>query len=434
MDWIWILLLAVIIYLAVAFIIRQQQIFSEHIVFYGPIMAIRTMKVAFFDWFIRFRTFFRVYASIGVAMVVIISVGMTLLLFLSLSYTFAVRPPPTGIYAPQNILLIPGLNEYVPSTLAVWLAFVLAIAIHEFGHGVLSRVENIRVKAMGALLLVLPIGFFVEPDEEELNEARGMKKIRMFGAGITNNLVFGSACFVIMILLMGPVVPVSGPIVGGIYQNYSADQAGLPAFSVIQAVNGVPVRTPAEVSSLLNETQPGDQLVLTVLHEDQVKDYTLNLSAWPEGSPARPSGFMGITYYDPALVLEAVGQSVSPAGFLRFLTVPFDIAGFANPLRVLALQTQATQFYIVPFAGFWGIIHFLFWSGWINISVGVFNAIPMVPLDGGYILKEGVDRAFEKKGWLKYAPYLTSFVSVLMIMILCSLILLPYLFAAAPGV
>lgn len=433
MDWIWILLLAIAAYLVVAFVIRQRKIFSDHIVFYGPIMAIRTMKVAFFDNFTRFTTFFRVYASIGVAMVVIISVGMTILLFFSLSYTFAVRPPPTGIYAPQNILLIPGLNEYVPSTIAVWLAFVLAIAIHELGHGILSRVEGIRVKAMGALLLVLPIGFFVEPDEEELNEARGMKKIRMFGAGITNNIVFGSACFVIMILLMGPVVPVSGPIVGGIYQNYSADQAGLPAYSVIQAVNGTPVRTPAEVSALLNATHPGDQLVLTVLHDDQVRDYTLNLSSWPEGTE-RTSGFMGITYYDPALVLEAVSQSISPAGFLRFLTVPFDISGIANPLRVLALETPATQFYIVPFAGFWGIIHFLFWSGWINISVGVFNAIPMVPLDGGYILKEGVDRAFERKGWLKYAPYLTAFVSVLMIVILTSLILLPYLFAAVTGV
>jgi hypothetical protein len=131
-------------------------------------MAIRTMRVAFFDWFTRFRTFFRVYASIGVAMVVIISVGMTLLLFLSLSYTFAVRPPPTGIYAPQNILLIPGLNEYVPSTLAVWLAFVLAIAIPaRMG----SLPLNIRVRPWGHCL-VLPIGSS-SSRRGEINRARG---------------------------------------------------------------------------------------------------------------------------------------------------------------------------------------------------------------------------------------------------------------------
>ena len=81
------------------------------------------------------------------------------------------------------------------------------------------------------------------------------------------------------------------------------------------------------------------------------------------------------------------------------------------------------------FAGFWGIIHFLFWCGWINISVGIFNAIPMVPLDGGYILKEGVERAFERRGWLRFAPVVTTAISTLMVVILLSLIMLPYLFS-----
>ncbi len=138
---------------------------------------------------------------------------------------------------------------------------------------------------------------------------------------------------------------------------------------------------------------------------------------------------MGITYYDPALVLDGIGTSISPVGFLRFVTVPFDIAGTGNPFRILAFDTAAQQFYTVPFAGFFGIIHFLFWCGWINISVGLFNAIPMVPLDGGYILKEGVDRLFERRGIGKYSPYVVTFISTLMIVILLSLIMLPYLFS-----
>ena len=429
MDWLLVLLLLIAAYAVIAAVIRQRGIYADHIVFYGPIMAVKSMKVGFFDRFKRFSTFLRIYASFGVVMVVIISIGMTVLLFLSLQYTFAVRPPPTGIYAPQNILLIPGINEYIPSTIAVWLAFVITIAIHEFGHGILSRVENIAVKSVGALLLVVPIGFFVEPDEEDLNRTRGMRKIRMFGAGITNNIVIGGICFLLMILLMGLVIPVSGPVIGGVYQNYSAQQAGVPAYSVIQAVNGTAVQTPGEVSALLNATRPGDTITLTVLHQGVSNDYTLTLTAWPEGLPARESGFLGISYYNGQLILDTVGDSISPVGFLRFLTVPFDITGFGNPLRILALDTPAQQFYIVPFAGFWGIIHFLFWCGWINISVGIFNAIPMVPLDGGYILKEGVERAFERRGWLRFAPAVTTAVSTLMVVILLSLIMLPYLFS-----
>ena len=114
------------------------------------------------------------YATFGVVMVVVISVMMAILLFFSLTYTVATRPPATGIYAPQNILAIPGLNEYIPSTIAVWLAFVIAIrAIHEFGHGILSRVEDVRVKSMGALLFVLPIGFFIENEEEDSTRHEG---------------------------------------------------------------------------------------------------------------------------------------------------------------------------------------------------------------------------------------------------------------------
>lgn len=428
MNWFLVLLVLIAGYGILSAVIWKKQIWADHIVFYGPIMAIKSMKVSGFDWFRRFSTFLRLYASFGVVMVVVISVIMTLLLFLSLQYTFAVRPPPTGIYAPQNILLIPGLNEYIPSTIAVWLAFVITIAIHELGHGILSRVESIRVKSVGALLFIVPIGFFVEPDEEDLNQTRGMKKIRMFGAGITNNIVVGVTCFVVMILLMGLVVPVTGPVIGGVYQNFSAGQAGVPAYSIIQSVNGTVVTTPAEVSALLNTTRPGDPLALTVLHNGVREDYTLTLSPWPEEMPGRESGFMGITYYDAPLILQAIGDSISPIGFLRFLTVPFDISGLGNPLRILALETPAQQFYIVPFAGFFGIIHFLFWCGWINISVGIFNAIPMVPLDGGYILKEGVERIFERRGLAKYATFVTTFISTLMVAILISLIVLPYLF------
>ena len=36
---------------------------------------------------------------------------------------------------------------------------------------------------MGVLLAVIPIGFFVEPDEEELEQKKGMHNMRMLGPG-----------------------------------------------------------------------------------------------------------------------------------------------------------------------------------------------------------------------------------------------------------
>jgi membrane-associated protease RseP (regulator of RpoE activity) len=49
----------------------------------------------------------------------------------------------------------------------------------------------------------------------------------------------------------------------------------------------------------------------------------------------------------------------------------------------------------------------------------------MVPLDGGYILKEGVERLMERGGLSKYANHVVSAVSFLMLFVLVMVFTLP---------
>ncbi len=426
MNWVLPIILLVIIYAVIAYYIHSRKLFQDQVMFYGPIMAIKTSRVSFFDRFTTIRTVFRIYGTFGVLMVALVSVFITAMLVLSVRYTIIVQPEPIGIYKPQNILLLPGINEYVPSTLAVWLAFVLTIAIHEFGHGILCRVEKIKVKGMGVLLAVIPIGFFVEPDEEELEKTKGMPKARMFGAGIANNLVLGFSCFVLLILCIGFAVPITAPVIHGIYKDYPAYQAGVPQGSVVKAVNGISVNTRDDIATILNTTKPGDTVVLHIEKDDVVSDYDFALATWPQEF-TRSSGFMGVQYYDGASIKQSIGTMISPFGVLQFLIIPFDSTGNAQYLRILAFDSPDEQYYKVPFAEYWSIIHLLFWCSWININVGIFNAIPMIPLDGGYILKEGVDRLLDRRGLAKYAPNVVSTISYVMLVMLMSLILLPYL-------
>jgi membrane-associated protease RseP (regulator of RpoE activity) len=427
MDWIPLIAILITAYAAIAYYIHSRKLWKDHITFYGPILAIKTNRVGFFDKFAAFRTFFRIYGTSGVIAVIIVSILITFMLFVSVRYTLLVQPEPTGIYKPQNILLIPGINEYVPSTLAVWLAFIITIAVHEFGHAILCRVENIKVKTMGALIAVIPIGFFVEPDEEELDNTKGMAKVRMFGAGITNNLVVGFFCFFLLIFCMGFVIPVTQPVIHGVYSDYPAASAGIPPGSIVTAINGISVDSRDDISTVLNTTKPGNTLVLTVEKDKIVKDYPLTLAAWPGDIANRTSGFMGVEYYDGAAVMSVIQGMLSPFGFFQFLIVPFANDSGVQFLRILAFETPDTIYYQVPFEGFWGIVHLLFWCAWININVGIFNAIPMIPLDGGYIFKEGVDRLLDRRGLLKYSGYVTGAVSYLMLIVLVSLIALPYL-------
>ncbi len=401
--------------------------FSEHVTFYGPILALRTLRVHFFDVFRRISWPLRAYASVGVVAVAVISALFAFSLFFSLRYTLQVRPEPTGIYAPQNLLLIPGLNEFVPGTVAVWLALVLTLVVHEFGHGILSRVEGIKVKAAGLLVAVVPIGAFVEPDEEELEKAPRWSKMRMYGAGISNNIVFGLLSFFLMIVVFGLAVPIAAPVVSGVYKDYPAYNASVAPGSIVLALNGTSVENREDVARLLAPTQPGDHTSLTVEQDGVVTTSELTLAEWPSGN--HTSGFMGVEYYNGQAIQEYVQGSFTPIGILRYLILPFDTSSAGQALRIVGFPGADTAYWEAPFWGFWGLVQLLFWSGWINLNVGIFNALPMIPFDGGYIFREAVDSVLARRRLEKYTPAVVSAVSWLMAVTLVSLIALPYLFS-----
>ena len=249
MDWILPIIVLVTAYALVAYYIHKNKLWPEYITFYGPFMAIKTEKVGFFDRSIQFSTFLRAYGTLGVAMVVIVSALMTIMLFFSVQHILVQRPPLTAANELKNVLAIPGVNDFIPFTFAVWFGLIATMVVHEFGHAILCRVEGIRVKSMGVLMAVIPIGAFVEPDEEDQEKTKGLPKMRMFGAGITNNILLGLACFALVVFLLGFAVPVSTPFISSVYADSPAHVAGVTPFSIIKEVNGIPVASRDEVVS-----------------------------------------------------------------------------------------------------------------------------------------------------------------------------------------
>jgi membrane-associated protease RseP (regulator of RpoE activity) len=302
--------------------------------------------------------------------------------------------------------------------------------VHEFGHAILCRVEGIRVKTMGVLLAVIPIGAFVEPDEEDQEKSRGLAKMRMFGAGITNNILMGVLCFAAIVLLLGLAVPLSTPLVHGVYVDSPAYQAGVPPNSVILEVNGIHVNTRDQVASILNTTKPGDQVTLVLDNKGKPESHTLTLTSWPKELGTRTSGFMGVTYYDAPAVKEQFGLLYQPVGIVILLAVPLytimDPASWSQ-FALLTVDTVDTIMWQVPFPQFWLVIQILFWCGWFNLVVGTFNALPLLPLDGGLILKEAVERLLDRRGLIKYSGYVVSAISYVMLAVLLAVMILPYM-------
>ena len=430
MDWLYILVALVAIYAIIAYYIHSRKLWPDHIVFFGPIMAIRSRRVGLFDRFSRFHLFLRAYGSFGAVVVILVSITMVGLLFYSLYFNLVHHPAPTAVNELPNIFLIPGVNQFIPFTVAVWFAFVFTLVIHEFGHAFLARVENLKVRFIGVLWCVIPIGAFVEPDETEFEKLQGLPKIRMLGAGITNNIVAGMACFLLVILLLGFAVPLQTPLINSVYKDYPADRAGIVQDSVVTSINGIPVTTQADVAAILNTTRPGDQVTLVMEQNGVASTHTLTLSSWPENMSPRQSGFMGVTYYDSSGIKQIFNSFASPLGFFVMLAIPIQIIldpiGW-GPLLVLVNDSAASVAWSVPFPGYWFVIQILFWCAWINIMVGLCNALPIVPFDGGYIFKEGVDRILDKRGLIKYSGYIVGIIHYVMVIVLIFLFILPYL-------
>ncbi len=431
MDWLLVVGVIIAVYAMIAYYIKTFRLWEDHIVFYGPILAIKTDRVGFFDWFTRYSRFFRFYGTIGVVMVIVVSVLMTAMLVLSLQTTIVQQPEPTAVNELRNVLAIPGVNDFIPLTFAVLIGLIVTMVVHEFGHAILCRIEGIRVKSIGLLIPVIPIGAFVEPDEEDQEKTKGLAKMRMFGAGITNNIVLGIGCFCLLVVLLGFAVPLSTPVINGIYPDTPAALAGVPANSVIKEVNGVSIATREDISQILDSTRPGDTATLLVEKDGVTAPYTLTLGSWPAGLSNKTSGFMGVSYYDAGQMKQIFNNLMSPIGFIVLLAIPIWV--FLEPatygsFMILINDTTGAVMWSTPFPYFWLVIQLLFWCGWWNLVVGTFNALPLVPLDGGYIMKEGVDRILDRKGLIRYSGHVVAAVSYAMLVVILAIFILPKIF------
>jgi membrane-associated protease RseP (regulator of RpoE activity) len=99
--------------------------------------------------------------------------------------------------------LIPGVTISGESLPWFMLAAGVVILTHELSHGVQCVMEGIKVKSAAVMVAVITFGGAVEPDEEEMNKASLLSRMRIFGAGSIVNLITGLLIIPMMIALGG---------------------------------------------------------------------------------------------------------------------------------------------------------------------------------------------------------------------------------------
>ena len=234
----------------------------------GPMLTIKTTRGrAFLDWLSGPKRFWRALGGIGVGSALVIMVGTFVLLVIQAAEIIQSPPTETVLESPQNVLVIPGVNEFLPLEVApeIIIGLLIGMVVHEGGHGLLCRVEDIDINSMGvALFALIPIGAFVEPDEESAGKAKRGPRTRMYAAGILNNLIITIIAFG---LLFGPVagaiVVAPGASVGGVFPGSAADTAGLDAGDRITAIDGTPIETNEELTDTLTASS-AEQVSVTL--------------------------------------------------------------------------------------------------------------------------------------------------------------------------
>lgn len=380
------------------------------------------------------RRFWRAYGEISIWLCFLVMTGVILLLFVSAIET-ALRPPDEYLPA-GDLLLIPGVTSFVP----FWwpaLALIVALVIHEYSHGIQARAHGMRLRSFGLLLVgPVPIGAFAEPEEAEMARAPRRDRMRLFAAGPSINIFATYAALILLsAVASGLVAEHDGVHARGIVEGSAAESEGLMPYETITHIDGFGFSDYEGFSERMSSLSAGEVAVFTVLshpteqggRESRAIEITLgdryeHLSALCEGdgdciersggaepgdaflgiSNVRPStagvdGYSYIVSGDYSFGVTAFVALIEP---LIMLQTPIALDGQTMVLeeRAMLESGEGLVASAVGTGGMLMLFDFLFWLVWINFLLGFANLIPMIPFDGGHLVRDATHSVLARIG------------------------------------
>lgn len=146
--------------------------------------------------------FWRVLGNIGVAASVGQAIFVSWVLFKNL-WSFIYVPEQASPVQP----LIPGVTISMNSMPWFLAAAGVVILVHELSHGVQCVIGGVPIKNSAFMLAVITFGGAVEPDEEAMEKADYMTRMRIYASGSLVNLVMGLLTIPLFIFL-GRYMPI----------------------------------------------------------------------------------------------------------------------------------------------------------------------------------------------------------------------------------
>lgn len=314
-------LAGILAYSIAAMALRSRGYLPESVTVTGPLMTIHTKRGrALLTTLSRPKRFWRAVSNIGLGIALVAMVGAFLMLVSQALFILESPPDQAIAGGPQNVLVIPGVNEFLPLEVApeIIAGLLVGLVVHEGGHGLLCRVEDIDIDSMGVVLFsFLPLGAFVQPDEDSAQEASRGAQSRMFAAGVTNNIIITILAFGLLFgPIAGAVAVAPGAAIGGVYPGSAADAAGLDAGDRIVAIEDRSVDSNEALFTALDDIDDRS-VTVTLATDGETVDKTIERSllvtTLTADSPLAASGEdPGLSINDTVVAVEGVDVRTEP--------------------------------------------------------------------------------------------------------------------------
>jgi len=195
--------------------------------------------------------------------------------------------------------------------------------------------------------------------------------------------------------VLGFKLDLGPPLIRDVLPGKPAEAAGLRSGDAIVAIDGAPMRSPADVAGATN-AHPGEPVRFTIRRDGRQFDVSLTpepteqngkrvgIAGMRLGIDAATAAGLSLTVrYGP---LEAVAQAATRTWELSAFTVRMlgrivtggaSLKNISGPLTMADYAGQSAQAGLLTFVGYLALI---------SISLGVLNLLPVPLLDGGHLL------------------------------------------------
>ena len=284
-------------------------------------------------------TFWRWYMNVGIVVAFGAMAFITWTLVSSLPSVF--EAPAVSIVIPG--VEMPGSSIYIPFFYGL-IALATVLVVHEFSHGIQSVGEKISIKSIGLLLFAIIPGAFVESDEDELKEAKRSSRLRVYAAGSIANITL-AVIALLLVSLISAGIPTffaeDGIVIDRIVSDSPSDGV-LKEGMVLEAIDNHQITNSSDYLDVVSHYSPGDNVSV----KTNQGSYTLTLDKNPNNDSRGYFGIQANKHF------KLINNSMGPIPWILF-----------------------------------ELLELFQWVAMLNLGIGLFNLLPLKPLDGGYMLE-----------------------------------------------